>query len=102
MGFSRQEYWTGLPFPSPGHLPDPEIEPRSPALQTDSLPTELRGKPHTTCYINVVNYCAIVEKKGLPCACFNVNKSLIMLLQRKCKSQKCSHPFYIKFLNRQF
>ena len=40
MGFSRQEYWSGLPFPSPGHLPDPGIEPRSPALQADSLPTE--------------------------------------------------------------
>ena len=34
MGFSRQEYWSGLPFPSPGDLPDPEIEPRSPALHT--------------------------------------------------------------------
>ena len=43
MGFSRQEYWSGLPFPSPGHLPDPGIEPRSPALQADSLPTELPG-----------------------------------------------------------
>ena len=41
MGFSRQEYWSGLPFPSPGDLPDPGIEPRSPALQTDSLLTEL-------------------------------------------------------------
>ena len=41
MGFSRQEYWSGLPFPSPGDLPDPGIEPKSPALQTDSLPTEL-------------------------------------------------------------
>ena len=37
MGFSRQEYWSGLPFPSPGNLPDPGIEPRSPALQADSL-----------------------------------------------------------------
>ena len=36
MGFSRQEYWSGLPFPSPGNLPDPGIKPRSPALQTDS------------------------------------------------------------------
>ena len=44
MGFSRQEYWSGLPFPSPGDHPDPGIEPRSPALQADSLPTELRGK----------------------------------------------------------
>ena len=41
MGFSRQEYWSGLPFPSPGDLPNPGVEPKSPALQADSLPTEL-------------------------------------------------------------
>ena len=40
MGFSRQEYWSELPFPSSGDLPDPGIEPGSPALQADSLPTE--------------------------------------------------------------
>ena len=40
MEFSRQEYWSGLPFPSPGHLPSPEIEPRSPTLQSDSLWSE--------------------------------------------------------------
>ena len=40
MGFSRQEYWSGLPFPSPGDLPDPGIKPRSPELPADSLPTE--------------------------------------------------------------
>ena len=40
MKFSRQEYWSGLPFPSPGDLPDPGIEPRSPALQADALPSE--------------------------------------------------------------
>ena len=40
MGFSRQEYWSGLPFPSPGYLPDPGIEPRSPALQADALTSE--------------------------------------------------------------
>ena len=45
MGFSRQEYWSGLPFPSPGGLPDPGIEPRSSALQADALPSELPGKP---------------------------------------------------------
>ena len=45
MGFSRQEYWIGLPFASPGDLSDPGIEPGSPALQADSLLTELRGKP---------------------------------------------------------
>ena len=45
MGFSRKEYWSGLPFPFPGDLSNPRIEPRSPALQADSLLTELRGKP---------------------------------------------------------
>ena len=44
MGFSRQEYWSGLPFPSPGDLPDPGIEPGSPALQADALPPEPSGK----------------------------------------------------------
>ena len=39
-GFSGQAYWSGLPFPPPGDLPDPGIEPRSPALQTDTLPSE--------------------------------------------------------------
>ena len=43
MEFSRQEYWSGLPFPSPGDLPDPETEPGSPALQTDSLLSEPQG-----------------------------------------------------------
>ena len=45
MGFSRQEYWSGLPFPSPGDLPNPAIEPGSPTLQANSLQTELPGKP---------------------------------------------------------
>ena len=49
MGFSRQEYWSGLPFPSPGDLPDPGIEhssPEAPALQADSLPLNHWGSPH--------------------------------------------------------
>ena len=41
MGFFRQEYWSGLPFSSPGDLPNPGIEPGAPALQADALPTEL-------------------------------------------------------------
>ena len=48
MGFSRQEYWSGLPFPFPGDLPDPGIKPEfpvSPALQADSFPAESLGKP---------------------------------------------------------
>ena len=44
MGFSRQEYWSGLPLPSPGDLPDPGIEPGSPALKADCLPSEPPGK----------------------------------------------------------
>ena len=45
MGFSRQEYWSGLPFPSPGDLPNPGIEPGSPALGADALTSEPPGKP---------------------------------------------------------
>ena len=45
MEFPRQQYWSGLPFPSAGDLPDPGIEPRSPALQADALPSEPPGKP---------------------------------------------------------
>ena len=47
MEFSRPEYWSG-PFPSPEDLPNPGIEPRSPALQVDSLPAEPQGKPRNT------------------------------------------------------
>ena len=48
MGFSRQEYWSGLPFPSPGDLPDLGMEPRSPALEADALTSEPLGKPKTS------------------------------------------------------
>ena len=48
MGFSRQEYWSGLPCPPPGHLPNPGIEPKFPALQVGSLPSEPPGKPKNT------------------------------------------------------
>ena len=46
MGFSRQEYWSGLPFPSPGNFPDPGIEHTSPTLQLDFLPLSLQGSPY--------------------------------------------------------
>ena len=58
MGFSRQECWSGLPFPSPGNLPDPGIKPGSPALQADSLQSEPPGKPHF-----ISNYRENVNKK---------------------------------------
>ena len=58
MEFSRQEYWSGLPFPSPGNLPYPGIEPGSPALQADPLPSESPGKeswvPKNWCFWTVV------------------------------------------------
>ena len=53
MGFSRQEYWSGLPFPSPGDLPDPGIEPRSPALQADTLPSKPPGKHSDSIFIYI-------------------------------------------------
>ena len=48
MGFSRPEYWSGYLFPSPGGLPNPGVEPRSPTFQADSLPAESPGKPRNT------------------------------------------------------
>ena len=47
MEFSKQEYWSGLPFPSPGDVPDPGTKPRSPALQADALSSDLPGKPQS-------------------------------------------------------
>ena len=59
MGSSRQEYWSGLPFPSPEDLPNPGIEPRSPALWADALTSEPPGKPiyiytHTHMYFYII------------------------------------------------
>ena len=59
MEFSRQEYWSGLPFPFPGDLPSPGIQHRSPALQADSLPSEPTGKP-----LNSSTYNQLIFNKG--------------------------------------
>ena len=61
MEFSRQEYWSGKPIPSPGDLPDSGIEPRSPALQVDSLPSESLGKPRSA---RVFTY--LMSTQGIP------------------------------------
>ena len=66
MGYSRQEYWSGLPFPSPGDLPDPGIEPRSPAFQADTLPSEPPQKPvHSmvlgNCIIKCIHHYSIIH-----------------------------------------
>ena len=53
-GLSRQEYWSGLPFPTPGDLPNPGIKPGSPTLQADSLLSEPPGKPYNFPYVNAM------------------------------------------------
>ena len=57
MEFSRQEYWSGLPFSSPGDLPNPEIKPRSLTLEADSLPSEPPGKTMEVVKVKVVQSC---------------------------------------------
>ena len=65
MGFSRQEYWGGLLFPSPGYLPDPGIEPRSPALQADALTSEPPGKPIELLHIHKPRIAEDTDQGGL-------------------------------------
>ena len=60
MEFSREEYWSGLPFPSPGDLPDPEIKPGSPTLQADALTSAPPGKPILS--IGLIQISPIVTK----------------------------------------
>ena len=64
MEFSRQEYWSGLPFPSPGDLPNSGIEPGSPALQADALWSEPPGNPWKTVYIGT-EYTMIYKRRYL-------------------------------------
>ena len=68
MGFSRQEYWSGLPFPSPGDLPSPGMEPASPALAGRFSTTEPPGKPHCS---NLTN---LKKKKKLRCLDTQINR----------------------------
>ena len=70
MGFSRQEYWSGLPFPSPGDLPNPGIEPGPPAFQADTLTSEPPGKPkehvvHTKTCVKKMWYTQIHTQNGI-------------------------------------
>ena len=71
MGFSRQEYWSGLPFPSPRDLPYPGIEPWSPALYTDSLQSEPPWNPVRQSYSwSKTSNCRMRKKKKIPCCTF--------------------------------
>ena len=79
MEFSRQEYSSGLPFPSPEDLPDPEIKPGSTALQADSLPSEPPGKP-------VISYPSIIKYQWPPIAFEKVNWALGWIQNRAAHS----------------
>ena len=61
MGFSRQEYWSGLPLPSPGDLPKPGIEPGSPTLEADALTSEPPGKPNIYIHMYIFVYIVLVS-----------------------------------------
>ena len=63
MEFSRQEYWNGQPFPSPGGLPNPGIKAGPPALQADSLPSEPPGKPLSNLEVSIKKLWAASNKK---------------------------------------
>ena len=76
MGFSRQEYWSGLPFPSPGHLPNPGIKPGSPTLEADTLTSEPPGKPKQMLSLGIYNIFVY-------CCCCNIIISLTGLKQYK-------------------
>ena len=91
-GFSRQEYWSGLPFPSPGNLPDPGIEPRSPALQADALTSEPPGK------LNMGDLGSIPrlgqsheEGKGYPLQYSGLENSMDSIVHGIAKSQTRFH-----------
>ena len=69
-GISRQEYWSGLPFPFPGDFPDPEIKPGSPELQADSLLTELPGKPPRNLTVMKLKNCFSEYHSAFPAAMY--------------------------------
>ena len=72
IGFSRQEYWSGVPFPSPGDVPDPGIEPGASELQADALPSEPPGSPNST-YTKQLKYRPVLRNK-----CLNGQRDIII------------------------
>ena len=101
MGFSRQEYWSGLPFPSPGDLPDPGIKPRSPTLQADALTSEPPGNAaekarayHSQCFGHQGMKLALMfilreasSYSYIPCGC-STYYIFMLRLQHKCHPTK--------------
>ena len=86
IGFSRQEYWSGLPFLSPGYLPDPGIEPRSPTLEADALTSEPPGKPliHDIKYItNVLPWWLRGKESICPCRQHGFHPWIVKIFWRR-------------------
>ena len=90
IGFSRQEHWSGVPFPSPGDLPNPGIEPRSPALQADSLPSEppemlwIHGP--TEMIHSLMKY--LLKAYYIQGICVNINKDIRCPYQKKTDTEE--------------
>ena len=89
--FSRLEYWSGLPFPSPGNLPDLGIEPRSPALQADALLSEPPGKPHALLYMKI-------NKDLLYVMGYYIQYLIITIMERNLKKTLKIKYIYLIFL----
>ena len=89
IGFSRQEYWSGLPFPSPGGLPDPGIEPRSPTLQADALTSEPPGKSliNVRTLINLLKDSQLKNKK----TCTDTSQKVIQVANKHIKNEVQHH-----------
>ena len=95
MGFSRQEYWSGLPFPSPGDLPNPGITPRSLALQVDSLPSAPAGKLislNEILEVQIKDFKHVNTCKG-PNTCFQTAclRGCVSLCWRLCRLEGSPH-----------
>ena len=106
IGFSRQEYWSWLPCPPPGDLPNPAIEPRSPALLADSLPSEPPGKPNFCLFnrkdVNLYNSCCFWgcnELKTFEQQSGNVNQPFHKIYQNTKHSFSKSFYFWKWILN---
>ena len=80
MEFSRQEYWSGLTFSSPGDLPNPGIEPRSPALQADSLQSEPPRKPNKLLTDSLMYFSVYIS---VLCSCFSFYLEVLPTSQNK-------------------
>ena len=96
MGFSKQEHWSGLPFPPPGGIPNPGIEPWSPVMQADSLPAELEGKPlHKAYYkarrpeLKTEDSLKQISKTYRETSSTQLSEPVIMYLGRKRAEKKC-------------